>query len=89
MTDWTRKLDEPILVSKGRQLVTLRDAGDYVAELPQAEHMYFNELLIEVNLVLSFVPSPFTTAIIASAMPTKSVPPAATHIGPSRTRNGI
>ena len=23
----------------GRQLVTLRDAGDYVAELPQAEHM--------------------------------------------------
>jgi hypothetical protein len=31
--------------------------------------VYFNELLIEVNLVLSFVPSPFTTAIIASAMP--------------------
>jgi hypothetical protein len=30
---------------------------------------YFNELLIEVNLVLSLVPSPFTTAIIASAMP--------------------
>jgi len=26
-------------VSKGRQLVTLRDAGDYVAELPEAEQM--------------------------------------------------
>jgi len=26
-------------VPKGRQLVTLRDAGDYVAELPEAEHM--------------------------------------------------
>ena len=24
---------------KGRQLVTLRDAGDYVAEHPKAEHM--------------------------------------------------
>jgi hypothetical protein len=30
---------------------------------------YFNELLIDVNLVLSFVPSPFTAAMIASAMP--------------------
>ena len=26
-------------MSKGRQLVTLRDAGDYVAELPEAEQM--------------------------------------------------
>ena len=39
MADWTRKFDEPIPVPKGRQLVTLRDAGDYVAELPEAEHM--------------------------------------------------
>jgi hypothetical protein len=30
---------------------------------------YFNELLIEVNLVLSLVPSPFTVAMMASAMP--------------------
>jgi hypothetical protein len=30
---------------------------------------YFNELLIEVNLVLSLVPSPFTVAIIARAIP--------------------
>jgi hypothetical protein len=39
MADWTREFDEPIPVPKGRQLVTLRDAGDYVAELPEAEHM--------------------------------------------------
>jgi len=39
MADWTREFDEPILVSKRRQLVTLRDAGDYVAKLPKAEHM--------------------------------------------------
>ena len=39
MADWTREFDEPIPVPKGRQLVTLRDASDYVAELPEAEHM--------------------------------------------------
>jgi hypothetical protein len=32
-------------------------------------HAYFNELLIDVNLVLSFVPSPFTATILANAMP--------------------
>jgi hypothetical protein len=30
---------------------------------------YFNELLIDVNLVLSSVPSPFTAAMMASEMP--------------------
>jgi hypothetical protein len=30
---------------------------------------YFNELLIDVNLELSFVPSPFTAAMMASEMP--------------------
>jgi hypothetical protein len=30
---------------------------------------YFSELLIEVNLVLSFEPNPFTAAITARAMP--------------------
>jgi hypothetical protein len=39
MADWTREFDEPIPVSKDRQLVTLRDAGDYVAELPETEYM--------------------------------------------------
>jgi hypothetical protein len=39
MADWTRKFDEPIPVPKGRRLVTLRDAGDYVAKLPKAKHV--------------------------------------------------
>jgi hypothetical protein len=30
---------------------------------------YFNDVLMDVNLVLSFAPSPFTTTIMASAMP--------------------
>jgi len=39
MADWAREFDEPIPVPKGRRLVTLRDAGDYVAKLPKAKHM--------------------------------------------------
>jgi hypothetical protein len=36
--DWSWKFDEPILLAKGRQLVTLKDAGTYITELPTAEH---------------------------------------------------
>jgi hypothetical protein len=36
---------------------------------PADESGYFSELLIEVNLVLILVPSPFTTAMIANEMP--------------------
>jgi hypothetical protein len=35
---WSREYEEPILIPKGRQLVTLRDAGDYITKLPEAEH---------------------------------------------------
>jgi hypothetical protein len=36
--DWLRKFDEPIPLPKGRQLVTLKDAGTYITKLPKAEH---------------------------------------------------
>jgi hypothetical protein len=41
MTDagWPRKFDEPIPLTKGRQLVTLKDAGTYITKLPKAEHV--------------------------------------------------
>jgi hypothetical protein len=39
MADWTRKFDEPIPVPKGRRLITLRDAGDYIAKLPKAKYL--------------------------------------------------
>src|ERR1700730_3123154 len=35
---WSRKFDEPIPLPKGRQLVTLKDAGTYITKLPKAEH---------------------------------------------------
>jgi hypothetical protein len=37
--DWSRKFDEPIPLAKGRQLVTLKDAGTYITKLPKAEHI--------------------------------------------------
>jgi hypothetical protein len=35
---WSLKFYDPILPPKGRQLVTLRDAGNYITKLPKAEH---------------------------------------------------
>jgi hypothetical protein len=34
---WKRR-DEPIRLPRGRQLVTLEDAGNYITRLPKAEH---------------------------------------------------
>jgi hypothetical protein len=34
---WSRKFDEPILLPNGRKLVTLKDAGNYIAKLPKTE----------------------------------------------------
>jgi hypothetical protein len=36
--DWSREFDDPIPLPRGRQLVTLKDAGNYIAKLPKAEH---------------------------------------------------
>jgi hypothetical protein len=35
---WNRRFEDPISLPRGRQLVTLRDAGDYITKLPKAEH---------------------------------------------------
>jgi hypothetical protein len=37
-TRWSREFDEPIDLPRGRQLLTLEDAGNYITELPKAEH---------------------------------------------------
>ena len=34
---WKREFDDPIELSKGRKLITLRDAGTYITKLPKAE----------------------------------------------------
>jgi hypothetical protein len=35
---WKRSFDDPIPLPRGRQLVTLEDAGRYITKLPKAEH---------------------------------------------------
>jgi hypothetical protein len=35
---WKRRFDEPIPLPRGRQLVTLEDAGTYITKLPKAQH---------------------------------------------------
>ena len=34
---WARPFDDPVLLSGGRELVTLRDAADYIMKPPKAE----------------------------------------------------
>jgi hypothetical protein len=34
---WPREFDDPIPLPRGRQLVTLQDAADYIMKLPKAE----------------------------------------------------
>jgi hypothetical protein len=35
---WKRRFDEPIPLPRGRQLVTLQNAGNYITKVPKAEH---------------------------------------------------
>lgn len=35
---WARRFEEPIKLPDGRALATLRQAGDYITELPEATH---------------------------------------------------
>lgn len=35
---WSKKFDEPIPMTNGKPLVTLRDAANYITKLPKAEH---------------------------------------------------
>jgi len=35
---WRRRFDDPIPLPRGRQLVTLEDAGKFITRLPKADH---------------------------------------------------
>jgi hypothetical protein len=35
---WRRRFDDPIPLPRGRQLVALEDAGNYIIKLPMAGH---------------------------------------------------
>ena len=35
---WFKRFYDPIILSDGRKLLTLRDAAEYITQLPKAEH---------------------------------------------------
>jgi hypothetical protein len=35
---WSARFDEPIKLPDGKELVTLKDAGNYITKLPKGEH---------------------------------------------------
>jgi hypothetical protein len=35
---WDQRFFDPMILSNGRKLVTLRDAAQYITKLPKAEH---------------------------------------------------
>jgi hypothetical protein len=37
MADWSRPFEDPIPLPDGGQLVTLKDAADYIMNLPKAK----------------------------------------------------
>src|SRR6267154_3837682 len=37
LMSWSRRFDDPIPLPRGRELVTLKDAANYVRKLPKAE----------------------------------------------------
>ena len=38
-TGWKQPFDDPIALPRGRQLVTLEDAANYIQKLPEAEQL--------------------------------------------------
>jgi len=49
---WKRRFDEPIPLPRGRQLVTLEDAGRHITRLPKAEHQATEWLAAMEALIL-------------------------------------
>jgi hypothetical protein len=72
-------LESRSLAGKGRNGARAR---------PTATVAYLRELFIEVNLVLSLAPSPFTTEIIASEMPA-AIRPYSIAVAPVSSRKNL
>ena len=50
---WDQRFFDPIIVPKGKPLVTLRDAGNYVASLPEHEqHLPHWQTVMELLLMV-------------------------------------
>jgi hypothetical protein len=48
-----RPFDDPIPLPRGRELVTLEDAGNYITKLPKAEHEAPDRAFFDTELLCS------------------------------------
>ena len=65
MADWSREFDDPIPLPGGHQLVTLRDAGDYITMLTKADHTAEEwQAAMEALIVVATLGGPTTFARI-------------------------
>src|SRR5258706_11648644 len=92
---WKRRFDEPIPLPRGRQLVTLEDAGNYIMRLPKAEHQAAEWLAALEALILvaeSGGPTMFARIGVMRALNAGKPDPAITprrkaHQGPTGSSN--
>jgi|SRR5258708_6044272 len=53
LLSWSRPFDEPISLPRGRQLVTLKDAANYIQKLPKAvQHLEEWQAAVEALLLV-------------------------------------
>jgi hypothetical protein len=45
---WDQTFFDPIVLPNGKKLITLRDAAEYITELPKAEHDTLGQAAMEV-----------------------------------------
>lgn len=71
---WKREFEDPIPLQRGRQLVTLKDAADYIMKLPKAERARLK--IMNENAVVKWVRASRRTGL---TLPPKGGP----YCGPS------
>jgi hypothetical protein len=62
---WSKRFFDPITLRDGRQLLTLRDAAQYITELPKAEHAADWQLAAETLMLVAERDGPEMLARIA------------------------
>jgi len=73
--DWSRGFEESIIPARGkrgrtRQLVTLKDAGEYITKLPKAEHSATGwQTAMEAETAPTLLSMRFKKAAFASQRP--------------------
>jgi hypothetical protein len=93
---WRRRFDDPIQLPRGRSLVTLEDAGNYITKLPKAKHEA-PEWLAAMEALILVAESDGPTSLRASASCGRStatssacsIPTAKSIIGGSGSWHGI